>query len=121
MGPLAHDEESQEAGLDWVDHGEVAYCRLNVLRDLRTHAPDAVSRIGRGGVPSEDDYFKSPSSPLPVRPAPRRPAARVSAPGAPLLSDDVSRALRHGVVHGASKGPSADGIVMRNPSGYQIP
>ena len=59
MGPLAHDEESQEAGLDWVDHGEVAYCRLNVLRDLRTHAPDAVSRIGRGCVPSEDDYFKS--------------------------------------------------------------
>jgi len=58
MGPLAHDEDAQEAGLDWVDHGEVAYCRLNVLREIRTTHPEAISHINGIAIPSEDDYMK---------------------------------------------------------------
>ena len=29
-----HDDDAQRLGLDWVDHGEVAYHRMNVLRSV---------------------------------------------------------------------------------------
>lgn len=55
MGQLSHDDEKQHMGLDWVDHGEVAYHRLNVLSN-------EISMHGVGGanesfaMPTEDEY-----------------------------------------------------------------
>jgi len=38
--------------------GEVAYCRLNVLRDIRTTHPESISHINGIAIPTEDDYMK---------------------------------------------------------------
>eukprot|EP00286_Rhodomonas_abbreviata_P014524 CAMPEP_0181328724 /NCGR_PEP_ID=MMETSP1101-20121128/22894_1 /TAXON_ID=46948 /ORGANISM="Rhodomonas abbreviata, Strain Caron Lab Isolate" /LENGTH=486 /DNA_ID=CAMNT_0023437683 /DNA_START=168 /DNA_END=1628 /DNA_ORIENTATION=+ len=48
LGPLSHTEDKQQMGLDWVDHGEVAYHRLNVL---------ALENVqGEDYMPTEDEY-----------------------------------------------------------------
>jgi len=85
FGSLIHDDEAQKLGLDWVDHGEVAYHKMNVLPSASTsHELGADLNAAEGGslrpgmrgrqsqalaksssyddlsqLPFEDEYFRS--------------------------------------------------------------
>jgi len=74
MGDLTHADGKLDAGLDWVDHGEVAYHQLAVLP-----AEEAVGSI----LPSESTYMR------------HRPAAAVGGGGGRRSEDDHYQAGGH--------------------------
>eukprot|EP00918_Siedleckia_nematoides_P044339 GHVU01096990.1.p1 GENE.GHVU01096990.1~~GHVU01096990.1.p1 ORF type:complete len:425 (-),score=31.59 GHVU01096990.1:470-1744(-) len=65
FGTLALDEDEQHIGLDWIDHGEVAYHKINVLSSVvaatkpeggkSLHKSNSYDNIRE--LPSEEDYF----------------------------------------------------------------
>mmetsp|Transcript_19946 Transcript_19946/g.45938 ORF Transcript_19946/g.45938 Transcript_19946/m.45938 type:complete len:494 (-) Transcript_19946:133-1614(-) len=61
MGDLTHDEDKLEVGLDWVDHGEVAYHKLHVLSSTSAGDLEAGAEMGSmHNLPSEDAYRRHP-------------------------------------------------------------
>jgi len=60
FGSLVHDDDAQKLGLDWVDHGEVAYHRMNVLRSV-PGAGDAKMELGHDISSAKAGLVKSGS------------------------------------------------------------
>jgi len=62
MGKLTHSEEKQDVGLDWIDHGEVAYHQMNILpsgaegANPSTTAPSAPDSDTHDRLPTESEY-----------------------------------------------------------------
>jgi len=66
MGDLTHDEDKLEIGLDWVDHGEVAYHKLHVL-SASLGEGKAAEMASFHELPTDDQYRRRPGLPQ-VRP-----------------------------------------------------
>uniref|UniRef100_A0A7S0W7E8 Ammonium transporter n=1 Tax=Hemiselmis tepida TaxID=464990 RepID=A0A7S0W7E8_9CRYP len=77
MGDLTHDDDRLEIGLDWVDHGEVAYHKLHVL----SQPPGDPKGMMSASVGGETGSLHS----LPTEEAYRRRSPNTSAHG-PLRS-----------------------------------